>query len=98
MTNAVAAFQETVKLDPQYADAWFNLGLALGAIQKTPEALTALGRAESLDPANPNIPYSRAAILARAKRFDEARAALNTALSIQSGFKPAQELLRSLPK
>jgi tetratricopeptide (TPR) repeat protein len=61
------------------------------------EALKTLNRAEAAVPDDPHISYVRAMILARNKRYDEARVAANRALAIQRDFQPALELLRGLP-
>lgn len=94
--KAEAVLEEAVKLDPQLARAWFNLGLVRDARRKTKEALDALTRAEILDSFDPKMPFARASILARQKRFSEARAAAEQALKIQSDFTPARELLQRL--
>jgi len=93
---ASAALEEAVKLDPRFARAWYNLGLAYSAQEKTGPALDALVRAESLDARSAQIPYARATILARLGRTDEARAAARRALELQSSFREAAELLQVL--
>ena len=60
-------------------------------------ALKTLDQAEAAVPDDPHIPYVLAMILARNGRYDEARTAANRALKIQFDFKPALELLQSLP-
>ncbi len=86
-----------MRLDPRHARAWYNLGLMLNSRGRNADALEALLRAESADPADPRIPYARATILARAGRSAEARAAAARALELQRDFPEAQELLRNLP-
>ena len=90
------ALEETVKLDPQFARAWYNLGLALSAQEKAEAALEALVRAESLDANSAQIPYARATILARLGRREEARRAAQRALELQPSFREAAELLQAL--
>jgi superkiller protein 3 len=41
---AVAAFKRVVELDPDYADAWFNMGNALARLGEMEQAREALGR------------------------------------------------------
>ena len=48
--EALVALDRAVTLDPDFADAWFNTGLALRHLERHQEALTALERACSLDP------------------------------------------------
>lgn len=96
--SAVAAFTRATRLDPQNTRAWYNLGLSAIAVGQVEESLKALDRAAALAPDDPQIPYERARTLARAHRYDEARAACRKALKLQAGFKPAQDLLDALPE
>src|SRR5208283_6109454 len=73
--KAAEALETTVKLDVRHAQGWYNLGLARAALGQTAEGLAALSRAEALAPADPQIPYARAEILARNGRYAEARTA-----------------------
>src|SRR5437764_6741418 len=47
--EAIAALEKAIELEPQFAQAWYNLGLACSAAENPERALEALGRAESLD-------------------------------------------------
>jgi predicted CXXCH cytochrome family protein len=94
--GARAALGEAVKLDPQFAQAWYNLGLAHNMSGDSEQALQSLLRAESLDGNSPQIPYARAAILARLGRMEEARAAARRAIEIRPDYSEADALLRSL--
>ena len=87
-----------MKLDPQFARAWYNLGLAYSAQEKLESALAALLRAESLDTSTAQIPYARATILARLERNGEARAAARRALELNPEFEEARQLLQNLGK
>jgi tetratricopeptide (TPR) repeat protein len=93
---AIAELREAVRLNPRYADAWRNLGLALAARNDLSAANDALSQAETVDPADPRIPYSRATVLARLGRVSEARAAAERALSLRADYPEAQELLQRL--
>jgi Flp pilus assembly protein TadD len=96
LDDARVELEQAVKLDPQMARAWYNLGLAYAAQGKTGSALDALVRAESLDAQSAQIPYARATVLAQLGRVSEARQATQRALEIQPGHPQAQELLRLL--
>ena len=81
-------------ISPPYLCAQAQVQDQLGQLG---EALKTLDRAETAVPDDPHIPYVRAEILAHNGRHAEALAAVQQALKIQSDFKPAVELLRSLP-
>jgi Flp pilus assembly protein TadD len=94
--GARTALGQAVKLDPQFAQAWYNLGLAYNISGDKEQALQSLLRAESLDGSAPQIPYARATILARLGRIEEARAAARRAVEIRPDYSEAGVLLRSL--
>jgi len=96
VAGTVAALEEAVKLDPRHARAWYNLGLGRNAQGHTFPALEALARAETLEPSDPRIPYARATILAREKRYEEARVAAKKALGLNPHYREAQALLQAL--
>lgn len=97
LEKAVQTFRRVVELDAGHIQGWYNLGLALSASGQINDALAALTRASALSPQDPQMPYARASILIRAKRYEEARAAANQSLSIQPDFQPARRLLETLP-
>ena len=78
--------------DPDFARAWYNLGLALNGLQRPEEAIAALLKGEAADPRDPGIPYARATILAQLGRKMEAVMAVDRALAIAPGFQQAQQL------
>jgi superkiller protein 3 len=96
LDDARLSLEQAVKLEPQFAQAWYNLGLAYAA-QKRPEAaVEALLRAESLDARSAQIPFARATVLVNLNRVEEARRAAQRALELQPGHPEAQQLLRAL--
>jgi len=70
--------------------------MVLSRLGRTAQALTELSRAEKLAPQDPQIPFGRATVLARASRHDEARGAAKQALELQPDFLPAKQLLEKL--
>lgn len=94
--KAAQSLTQTVKLNPQHGQGWYNLGLAYSALGKTSDALAALAKAESLEPKDAHIPYARAVVLFRNNRFSEARDAAQKALRIQPDFKAAKTLLQNI--
>ncbi len=53
---AAAAYKEVVRLNPEYADAWLNLGIALDQIKRHGEAITCFARFQKLRPEAPYVP------------------------------------------
>ena len=48
MKGAISAFQKAISLNPSYANAYYNLGNALGKQGKTAEAIAAYQKARDL--------------------------------------------------
>ena len=46
--EAIQAYDEAIRLDPKYADAWNNKGLVLELLSRTAEANEAYAKAEEL--------------------------------------------------
>jgi tetratricopeptide (TPR) repeat protein len=46
--EAIASYQQAIQLQPDYADAYQNLGVVLLKIGKVPESLSAFGKAIAL--------------------------------------------------
>jgi tetratricopeptide (TPR) repeat protein len=53
----IAAFEKATALDPGNAVAWFNLGFALGGMNRNDEAIAAFEKVRALDPAYPHLDY-----------------------------------------
>jgi len=51
LDRAVPAYREATRLEPEFPQAWFELGAACAHIADREEALASLGRLEKLDPA-----------------------------------------------
>jgi tetratricopeptide (TPR) repeat protein len=48
MQEAIASYKQAIQLNPNYADAYQNLGVVLLKIGKVPESLSAFGKAIAL--------------------------------------------------
>ena len=48
MYEAIKAFDEAIRLNPNYADVWYNKGIALEGLGRTTEAEAAFARAREL--------------------------------------------------
>jgi tetratricopeptide (TPR) repeat protein len=66
--RAVERYRAAIELQPDFADAWNNLGLLLADLRDYDSAVAALRRAAALSPADADIRYNLHAILAEAKR------------------------------
>ena len=71
MPGAIACFEAVAATRPGDAAAWTNLGKALTAEGRFPEAEAAHARAVALDPATPQFRVNQAMALLKAGRFAE---------------------------
>jgi len=88
--------EETVRRNPDFGRAWFNLGLAYSKANLTKEAILALRKAEQLMPESPEPSYARATIHARMGERGKAIEAANCALHISPAYEPALNLNQQL--
>jgi tetratricopeptide (TPR) repeat protein len=87
-----------VRVQPRYARASYNLGLALNQQGQTAEAIAALKQGESAEPGDPAIPYARATIHAQLGQKHEALEATSRAIAIDPSFADAQRLRMMLQR
>ncbi len=52
LRQAVASFQEALRIKPEYADAWYNAGVGFGRLGDYPQAIASYQEALRLDPVN----------------------------------------------
>jgi len=91
--DGMTHFKEALKLKPDYAGAWMNLGTALRTLGQYAEAIAPYHEALRL---NPNIPEAHANLgvaLQRVGRFDEAIAQFKEALRLKPDFPEAHLFL-----
>ncbi|MEM7391787.1 MAG: tetratricopeptide repeat protein [Verrucomicrobiota bacterium] len=93
--KVIETLQRTVKGAPGHARAWYNLGLAQASQEKLNEAVEAILKAETLEPASAEFPYARATIHLRQRDPQRARAAAEKALTADPNYRPALQLLQS---
>jgi serine/threonine protein kinase/Flp pilus assembly protein TadD len=72
LPNILAAYRRAVTLDPQYAEAWNNLGNVLTATRQYQEAEAAFRRAEVARPGYTRASFNRAVLFDQQGRIDEA--------------------------
>lgn len=93
---AFSEFEEAIKVYPDYGSAHLNMGnwyLEQGNAQK---AIAAYQRAVELTPPGPRVHYHLAVAYVMLGFKDEAIAEINRALSADSSFLPAKELLERI--
>jgi tetratricopeptide (TPR) repeat protein len=91
--DAMAHLQEALRLKPDYAGAWMNLGTALRTLGRYRESLAAYEKAVTL---NPNIPQAHANLgltLRALGRQEEAVAQYREAIRLKSDFAEAHLFL-----
>ncbi len=79
---ALAAFDETVMVAPDFHLAHLNRGIVLAALERTAEAEDAVRQALAIEPRYPESHASLAVLLMADQRYDEAEAALQQALAL----------------
>lgn len=72
MEEAAGCYREASKLDPNLADAWQALGMALVKLEKLEEAISALRKLIELKPKDPLAYSSLSLALGRAGKIQEA--------------------------
>ncbi len=80
--EAVQAYDEAIKLDPEYASAWHNKGTALYYLGRYDEAILACDKAIRLDPEDASAWNNTGYALKRLGRTTEANAAFAKALEL----------------
>jgi tetratricopeptide (TPR) repeat protein len=92
--DAELALRETVRRDPRFDRAWYNLGLLLAQTGRAPEAIAALETAEKAAPTVADYPYARATILWQKGDRAAAAAAARRTLEIDPAHAQARALLQ----
>ncbi len=94
LADAELAFRETVRRDPRYHRAWYNLGLLLAQTNRAPDGIAALQTAEQIAPQVADYPYARATLLWQRGDRAGAIAAARRALEADPAHVQARELVR----
>ncbi len=84
--EALAAFEEAIKLDPGYVLAYRGKSIALNALGRADEALAACDQAIKLNPNDGRAYYNKGIFLSGLKRYPEALDAYNQAIRLEPGF------------
>ncbi len=84
--EAVGHFSEAIKIDPDVANGYYNMGVALEKLKKPEEAARFYAETIALMPNSERAHKNLGALLARAGRRDEAAAHFAEALRINPGY------------
>lgn len=71
--NSIPLYKSAIALDPNYAQAYYGLGVAYHELNALVEAEIAYRKARSLNPSNYYYSFNLGALLVDEKRFEEAR-------------------------
>ena len=84
--DALKLFERAVQLDPNSANAWFNVGYSHDAVGDFPQALVAWDRAINLDRDNAAAWTNKGSTLLKLQRYQEALDAFMTAIRIKDTY------------
>jgi tetratricopeptide (TPR) repeat protein len=85
--EAIKAYDEAIRLDPQYADAWYNKGNILYVLHnKYDEAIQAYDEVIKIDPQNDSVWNYKGNALTYQGKYDEAIKAYDRAIEINPHF------------
>ena len=87
---AEAAYRQAIAVQPDYADAHYNLGLLLMEQQRLAEAEAAYQRALVIQPAYANAHFNLGILYKTQQRLPEARAAYQQVIALQPSHGDAQ--------
>jgi predicted CXXCH cytochrome family protein len=92
---AETAFRAATELEPNFARAWYNLGLLHAGQERLEQAATELARAAQADPSNADYPFALATVELRRDNPSAAMKAATDALSIDPNHPGTNAFLRS---
>jgi len=81
--EALAAFEQAIHLDPNYARSYLGKGEALSNLRRFQEALEAFEQAIRLDPHYARSYHDRGNVLSQLNQYEEAAAAFEQALQLE---------------
>jgi superkiller protein 3 len=82
--KAIASYDKALEIKPDYHDAWYNRGIALGNLGRWEEAIASYDKALEIKPDDHEAWYNRGIALRNLGRLEEAIASYDKALE----FKP----------
>ncbi len=85
--KAKVAFERAVKLDPNNADIWFNIGVALGKLGKTEDALKSYDKTIELERDYGNAWYNKACAYSLKGDKERSLESLGRAIALDQKYK-----------
>lgn len=92
--EAIAEYDEAIRLDPQNADVYSNRGFAYFKLDQFEQAILDYGEAIRLDPRNPMVYATRAVTYRIVDKKDEAIADLEKVISLTDSPEQAETAKR----
>ena len=93
---AIREFRTAIALNPENADAHFNLGVILGPRNQLDDAIAHLQRAVEINPLNADAHHNLAVAYGLQRRIDEGIAAAQAAVRLKPESAPARQQLQRL--
>ncbi|MEI6292729.1 MAG: tetratricopeptide repeat protein [Methanomicrobiales archaeon] len=81
-TDAIASYDNAIRIKPEYSKAWYNRGIALFNLGRYGDAIASYDNASRLDPGNSDVWVNRGVALGMLDRFDDAIASYDNASKI----------------
>jgi superkiller protein 3 len=89
--NAVFGFERAIALNPNYAEAYNNLGEALGELKQYPRAIEVFGKASALDPTLLKAKYNQAVSYDRMRNFRYSEFVFRNLIKSNPGYSLAYD-------
>ena len=80
---ALKAFDKAIEINPEYHQAWYNRGIALGKLGRLEEAVTSYDKANQIKPKYHKAWYNRGIALRKLGKFEQAVAAFDKVIEIK---------------
>ncbi|MFB2877976.1 TPR end-of-group domain-containing protein [Floridanema aerugineum] len=80
--DAILAYDEALKLKPDYHDAWYNRGIDLAKLGRFYEAIDSFNKVLEIKPDNPHAFYNKACCYAAKHNVDLAVQSLEKAINL----------------
>ena len=93
---AIREFRTAIALNPENADAHFNLGVILGPRNQLDDAIAHLQRAVEINPLNADAHHNLAVAYGLQRRIDEGIAAAQAAVRLKPESTAREQLQRLL--